>query len=679
MKELAISNLCGFMNQMYAPNTSIFKDNYFFLHDNFFDINSMFWNNLFSEESVLSLVKKLLDTNKVRQDINLSIKEKIILQNPDQFVTQYRRAKKHLLDVSLTAEEAYSFLEIFEIICMLYTKQISSPFRLNIENGFMCGKYSSSEMFYNCLLPNRNPYWNFINEKVIPTILEIHPKIIWFLGQPNIATFTIARITEQIYPNTFFAICSHSSEFYSMNKIVSLLKQNNILFSLFDCVVLDDSRSTIRKIRNTVSTRGDLSEIPNIIYSLDKGKTISQTPISVNDLQKEAFSVSKLNTQTDFPMNIKLFPQNYCYWKKCNFCGINGKYLFPSSDFWDVKYAIETIHKLYDQGIKNFWLLDEAIPPSILFELSQLIIKQKLKINWHARSRIEKEFMNETICKTLSAAGLKHILFGFESASIRILNLMNKTEMDNYLEVAETIVKEMNNHEISVHFPVIVGYPTETDEERAETYHFLNYMLSNYSLFSYNINIFNLDITSNIFRKWSNYNITDIHFPCAPQYFMENSLEWKCAYLPINNQLLETECANEMHNQYPWYPEDSLLNINIFDMLWENMRGRFRNHSKNNKPLEIQDYNCHYCFNSDVVYLFEDQNCYGMYNYKNHQIVLGGELINTLYKNRKNLTIKDILNLYPPVFKKNIVELINKLYVFNFISKGGECHVQGNT
>lgn len=546
MTELVLSNLGGFMNQMYTPNPNVLKENQTFLSENYFDINALFWNDFFSEQKVLTLINILCDRNKFSKDINLSTKEKVILQDPQMFLKHYKNAKKHLLDTNLSAEQTYQFLEIFEMICMLHTFLISSPFKINIENGFLRSKYSSYEMFYNCLLPYRNPYFEFINEKIIPVISKYKPETIWFLGQPNIATFTIARIIKQILPSTFFIICAHSSEFYSMNKIIPLLKQNNILFNIFNCVVLDNNRSTIEKIRKSLINKSSLTEISDILFTIDGGNTIIQTPTARITTQEEIVNVSELNIKSNFPINIKLFPQNHCYWKKCSFCGINAKYLCPSLEVWDINFAFDTLKKYVNKGVNNFWLLDEAIPPNVLYDLSCLIIKEKMHINWHARSRVDESFTSELICKTFLKAGLKHILFGFESASKRILDSMNKTELPNYLDVSENIVKNMSKYSISVHFPAIVGYPTETYNERKETYDFLEYLYSTYALFSYNINIFNLDITSKIFREWTTYNITEIHFPCEPKYFLENSLEWDCSFLPIDRQVLEDECEKEM-------------------------------------------------------------------------------------------------------------------------------------
>lgn len=669
MKEITISSLGGLMNQMYTLNSDVLSDKGNFFQNNYFDINSLFWNTLFSEKNVTKLVEELKFRNESSPNNDITTKEKAIINNPQAFLKQFKNAKSLLLDNTLTPQQTYTYLETFQMVCMLHTKLKSNPFRLNIENGYLRSKSSSYEMYYNCLLLHRNPYLTFLQEKIMPIILSEQPDIMFFSGQPNIATFAIARLVKKKLPNTYLVINNHSNEFYSMNKIIPLLKKNDILFCVFNCIILDNSLDTLRKLKNSNLTRNNLREIPNIIFSADNGKTITQTKLSHAEFKKEPFYTNELQSESGYPINIKLFPENYCYWKKCSFCGINSKYLYEASNDWHVERAIENISKIKHKKIDNFWFLDEAIPPAVLCKFSEMIIEKNITLKWHARCRIEEAFLSKDLCKLLINAGLKHILFGFESASDRILKLMNKTPLSNYLDVAEKIVKNFTECGVSVHFPSIIGYPSETENERAETYNFLEYLYTNYTLFTYNINILNLDITSKMFKKFVDYNITDIHFPCNPKYFMENFVDWECSYLPVNYESLQSECEKAMLHQYPWFPNGSLLNINSFYLLWEHMRGCFRNKNTIKKTnLKILQKSKIFILNSMVSLFVENEDLFGLYNFENHHIILGGEIIKkVVYMGDGKYRIQDLLNFYPLSVHNKITELLTELIQLNFI------------
>lgn len=83
---------------------------------------------------------------------------------------------------------------------------------------------------------------------------------------------------------------------------------------------------------------------------------------------------------------------------------------------------------------------------------------------------LKKKFYQNGLPEKLSVCGLKHILFGFESASYRVLTLMNKTnDLKTYTELAEKIVKTFNNLKIYVHFPIIIVFLRNPKEK--ETRH----------------------------------------------------------------------------------------------------------------------------------------------------------------------------------------------------------------
>ena len=70
-----------------------------------------------------------------------------------------------------------------------------------------------------------------------------------------------------------------------------------------------------------------------------------------------------------------------------------------------------------------------------------LLISNGIDMKWHLRTRIESLFLDDDFVALLWQSGLRHILFGLESASARILKMINKTnDCSNYIELCENIV-----------------------------------------------------------------------------------------------------------------------------------------------------------------------------------------------------------------------------------------------
>ena len=92
-----------------------------------------------------------------------------------------------------------------------------------------------------------------------------------------------------------------------------------------------------------------------------------------------------------------------------------------------------------------------------------------MKIRYDAYLRLEPGFTKE-LCRKLSKSGLKTVLFGFESANQRMLDLMNKGNTpSNMLRV----LKNMHNAGIQSILSCLVGFPTETWEEAMDSIRFL--------------------------------------------------------------------------------------------------------------------------------------------------------------------------------------------------------------
>lgn len=222
-------------------------------------------------------------------------------------------------------------------------------------------------------------------------------------------------------------------------------------------MILNNNTQSIDRIKAVLSDKSDinLQTISDLIYSLDNGKTIfitkESSELSSSDI---TFNIDKNKVY-----NIKAFPQNHCYWNKCSFCGINSKYEGYMNQTWNIDSLIKRINKMFLSGIKKIWFLDEAIPVNVLHDFAEQLITNDINIIWHIRARIDPAFIDNSFVKLLWQAGLRHILFGFESASPRILQLAKKTnDSFNYLEIAEKIVQNITFNKIAVHFLLLLVF-----------------------------------------------------------------------------------------------------------------------------------------------------------------------------------------------------------------------------
>lgn len=660
MKSLIVNSLCGIKNQMYSSEQYIDSSRKHKIANGFFDINSMFWSEMFSPDHV----KEIICQAQERLINDTSPKTLAVINNPEQFYTTYLEALDPL-HIPSSEQVLFQSLETLEIICCLFSKMYSEPFKLSIANGYIHSKFSAKDLLDMCLLQFCNPYLQFIETKVIPQIINYSPQILVLSGKPNIASFAIAKIIKEKIPGIFICSADNESDYYSLRKIQKFLSKNTAFFSTYNCVIFGDTETSLLQIKEALSQNVvDLNSVPDIMFSLDNGITIKQTSNNVClQHNRTSFVSPSLNV-----INLKLFPHNHCYWNKCSFCGINAKYTLFNNNLWDVDSAIKTLEDLYKNGAKKIWFLDEAIPAKVLYKLSTQLISRKIHIDWHVRTRIEPQYVDENFIKVLKKAGLKHILFGFESASERILKIMKKYSFDfNYLEISEKIVAFLNVEGIKVHFSAILGIPTETQKEMYETSTFLKYLYNNYPNFSYNVNSFYLDIGSKMYKRWEDYGISSLSFPCSPKYFLDNHINWNSFSTNYKLDFVEKEQKELMLKQYPWYPKGTLVSPNTFFSFWEYSRYSLCEifKYKNKETCEIK--NKKVKLSPFVSFLQINSDQWMLYNLKNHHYVIGGDVINEIATTvDKTIDFSNILKKHTNPYKEHVHSLITQLTRMEF-------------
>ena len=98
-------------------------------------------------------------------------------------------------------------------------------------------------------------------------------------------------------------------------------------------------------------------------------------------------------------------------------------------------------------------------------EMSKRFIDEKLNVTFFCDARIESGFSAE-IFELASRAGLKMVLWGFESGSRRIMELINKgIDIDNRLNILKS-AREKGIYNFAF---IFFGFPAETYEEALMT------------------------------------------------------------------------------------------------------------------------------------------------------------------------------------------------------------------
>lgn len=541
------------------------------------ELNNLWWQELLSESAVRDAAGRLAEW--MQPGVEAPAAWDAIRADPDKFVAEVRAAPQRLVDLGAGPRSAFRALEALQVYANVHSQVVSKPFELSLQEGYVVNELSSLALLRASLNPSLNPYYNFLSRTAFPVIEQEPPDLVWLVGRIRLSTFAMAMRLKQINPASHVSVVGHSSEYYSLNKITEYLRTNAHLFSVVDSIVLDDFDNTPRYLREALEAGDDLSSVPNLMYV--HGGAVLETGYVTMDRALDAdLRVPQQRREYDSmvaPASVvaetRLWPAAQCYWNNCNFCGINRRYnTLPKNSFASEAERAKMMRDLADGGARYLWSVDEAIPPINLGVLADELINVGVPLIWETRSKIDKNFSAE-ICAKLGAAGLREIRLGLESGNPRVLASMGKYGGEWSLSTVEDLVSRFHQAGVSVHFPTIIGYPGETEDERRDTYQFLTYLVKKYPSVTFNINILGLDVSSKLFQEYEHFGVTTLRWPTQAKYFLGNLIDWDCEDTPFNYEALDAERNDFMRQTlYPWMPANPAIEPYIFYRLTETSR-----------------------------------------------------------------------------------------------------------
>jgi len=159
-----------------------------------------------------------------------------------------------------------------------------------------------------------------------------------------------------------------------------------------------------------------------------------------------------------------------CYWNRCAFC--TRPVLTPDRNFRKRPAAgvLADVDRLREQvGAKYFAFYDDSVPPATLGDIADHLAATAPDARWYAEVKFEPIYTREFL-ERLQRGGCRMLFFGLESASQRVLDLMDKGMK---VETADTILDHCEALDLPVVLGWFVGFPGERLEDHQATLAFI--------------------------------------------------------------------------------------------------------------------------------------------------------------------------------------------------------------
>ena len=412
-------------------------------------------------------------------------------------------------DIESYKESLFLIDKWLEVISTLYF-----PTRLTVvDNQFSSYSiYSSKDLMQVIRDEAQNPYIKLFRERFVQSIVGDQPDLI---GVSITATsqiipgLTLCRLIKEAAPNIHLTIGGSI-----FTRLVDNLRRCPSLFDLTDDIIVFEGETALLELVNQLDGKKDFSKVPNLIYRQNGKITVNQPFYSENINQLPAPNYD------GFPLGLYLSPEPVlpvqfsrgCYYKDCAFCALTLDHQnFRQKEPGRTVEELEWLKQRY--GAQRFFFTDECFALSPTKRLCQQIIDKKLDIKWTCEMRFEKHLTHELLASMRDAGCLK-IVFGLESFNQRVMDFMKKGIKQEWVR---RIADDCVDLGIAVHCYIIVGFPTEKEEEARETMNFIveNARLHNSYGFSCQPCLFDLEKEAPIMSDPGSYGIRRIMRPSA--------------------------------------------------------------------------------------------------------------------------------------------------------------------
>lgn len=352
------------------------------------------------------------------------------------------------------------------------------------------------------------PYSRILDDLLRAWLPESPPKIIGIsVSYYNqiLPAFSCARLLKKLMPQTHITMGGAGIFIYFRH-----LKEPHI-FEYVDSLILDDGEIPLERLVHEVS-RGQnaLKNVPGLMY-VSEGRIVCNDPPPVLDftaLPAPDYTIFPLDEYFHHKRDIRLPVRlsKGCSWGRCSFCRTRlstiNAHQQPS---FEEMYRIlkQTVH---DTGIRKIHIADESISPEALEYLSRRIMDERLDIDWDLQTRFH-ESLNRQRCLLFKAAGCSRIYLGAESLNDRLLLLMKKGITARLIE--DTLAQLRGIVPITLF--MIVGFPTETEEEALHSFQHVRAYLQDALIDSYRYSMFAIYSGSEIAENPDQFGIRGIH------------------------------------------------------------------------------------------------------------------------------------------------------------------------
>ncbi len=316
-----------------------------------------------------------------------------------------------------------------------------------------------------------NVYRDLCNQLVMPAVAKEMPDVVGLsIGTQMqlLAGLTFCKMIKETFPHIHVVVGGNVITRLQED----LAKHEQFFTDVFDSAILYEGEHALLWLIESLNGERAIASVPNLIYRDASG--IHRNP----EVYTEKTTALPLPDFDGLPLDRYFVPEliipylatRGCYWGRCTFCD-HGQGYFDQYRGVPVQQVVEQIKALRDKyQCRHFLFSDESYPPALFKKVSQLLVDQNVGIKWTTLIRFEETLQDQETWDLAAKAGCCTLYYGMESASERVLNLMDKHAKKSVIQRNLQMAAKSG---IWNHVMAFYGFPGETLDEALETRQFV--------------------------------------------------------------------------------------------------------------------------------------------------------------------------------------------------------------
>jgi radical SAM superfamily enzyme YgiQ (UPF0313 family) len=282
------------------------------------------------------------------------------------------------------------------------------------------------------------------------------------------------------------------------------LKKRDDLFACFDSLVVFEGEEPLYALIKALTSGKALPVITNVITARDRHPPLDPRGQDLTAGACPDFSGLPLKEYSGYHKGPALTYETSrgCYWGKCAYC-VDLPLPKPAYRSKPAAVVAREIKELIRRYNAQYLMMgDPGMAARQMMEISQELIRQKIKIRWWTMARLDPGF-NKKIFAAARQAGLEKINFGFESANDEVCAGVHK---GNLQAVSRRVIRDCAAGGIQVDLQTMLGLPRESPQQALDT---VDFLLSNKEYIAAStFNVFYLTPGNHVYFNPGRYGIS---------------------------------------------------------------------------------------------------------------------------------------------------------------------------